>query len=965
MANTDLGDYAKAREYLAKAREMAPNDATILQQLAVLATKAGDSKEAARLGRELTHLAPTPENKIFLANVLASLKRYDDAAQELVPLLADKPGPEEAFRLNMQLGVLYMDAGKPDLAAAALRAAVALRRDPLALVRLSRVEQQAGRTQEAAKTLQEAVTLGSNPDTLVELATLMHKLDNNAAALAYLDKALREPQSPEQHAQALAMKATLLAEKGDNAAARQALEEALKAPGPDKSRLLSALGEICLRLTDYPAAVSAYTQAIAAGAGQEAELALAETLVKDRQPERALGVYKDLVGKAKTPQQRDAARLGMANLLSRLGRNAEAGSIYQELAKSGQPQLLRQAGQSFASAHMNPQALANLEAYVQQTGSQTEKAEALLALGNIYASQRNATRAYEAFTQASPLASSLPQDKRAEIALGRGMAAMLSGKAAKAVEPLNQALGLLDDGVPKAKALMTLAQAYTALGQTQKAAAAWQRAAATPGALRSDRAAADENLGYALVAAGDFVGAEAAFCRALDVSANNWRSLAALGQIKYTTGRYQEALDDFSRSLALHADATTRIAIGRCYDKLGKPGLAVVNLDQASPDAAALPPEQRRAFFMDQGFLYAEEFRYEAAVAAFKAALDLRYDPETATRLGRLQRLAGHPQEAKQTLQAVDDSKLPKDLRILRLSELASLAEADKDYIAARKFLEESLAIAPDADTSFRLGNVLRGSGLLKEALAAYRQAVDREDSNRYLTALGYALNDSKQYAEAAKVFETVLNRDPDYLNLWEDLGYAYMHECDNKKSVERFKRAIDNAPLQPVDSPADQEKVDKDVYRMRKEVTKLETHFTTTAYMSYIAGDAGPLPGGGDSANTIRSGAGAEFAWIPPEIGFRDDRIFQVIGRATANFNKDSLEFDDKSWQGAVGLRYKPLKTQNLNVGFERLFKIGQAAEENWLLRGMYSWTDGYDVKPKEKYWNYTFFFGEYDYYM
>lgn len=209
---------------------------------------------------------------------------------------------------------------------------------------------------------------------------------------------------------------------------------------------------------------------------------------------------------------------------------------------------------------------------------------------------------------------------------------------------------------------------------------------------------------------------------------------------------------------------------------------------------------------MAQGFLYAEEFRYEAAIAAFKATLELGYDPETATRLGRLERLTGHPQEAKQALLALDDSKLPKDLKFLRLSELASLAEANKDYDAAQKFLEDSLAVAPNADSSFRLGNVLRDSGRLKEALAAYRQAVALEDANRYLTALGYALSDSKQYAEAAKVFETVLKRDPDYLRLWEDLGYAYMHECDNKKSVERFKRAIDNAPLRPVDGPADQE---------------------------------------------------------------------------------------------------------------------------------------------------------------
>lgn len=335
-----------------------------------------------------------------MANVLAALKRYDAAAKELLPLLGGKPGPEEAFRLNMQLGMLYMDAGKPDLAAAALRDAVALRRDPLALVRLSRVQQQTGQTQEAAKTLQEAVALGANPDTLVELATLMSKLDNNAAASNISRQALSEPQSPEQHAQTLGMKATLLAENGDNAAAREALTEALKTPAPTNRACLRRLAKPApVRLADYTAAVAAYTQAIAAGAGQETELALAEALVKDSQPERALGVYKALVDKTQNPQgiawpgqpafptgpQRRSRRH-----LPRTGQVRAAAT-----AAPGRTKLrLRQYGQ---------QAVASLEAYAQTAVSQTEKAEALLALGSVYyASQRNAAKAYAAFTQAAP-----------------------------------------------------------------------------------------------------------------------------------------------------------------------------------------------------------------------------------------------------------------------------------------------------------------------------------------------------------------------------------------------------------------------------------------------------------------------------------------------------------------------------------------------------------------------------------
>lgn len=963
---TTLGEYDKAQHSLEKARELDPKDPDIVRNLAVLATKRNDAKEAIRLGRRLTAMAPTPDNREFLANLLASAKDYDAAIAELQAVRQADLAPEAAFRLEMRLGMLYLDAGKPDQAAATLRQAVARRPDPLALVRLSRALRQAGQPQEAATALEQAVAHGADPDTRVELATLLGQLDKQAAALASLDQALAQSPSPAQRRRILTMQATLLEEQGRDGAARQALEQAIAITGPDQARLLASLGEICLRQADVPAAVTAFSRAVAAGAGDDAQLALAQALVKNGQPEEALRLFTALADKAGPATQRNAARLGQANLLARLGRNAEAARIYATLAETGPPELWRQAGQSYAAARENPQAAAALRAFADKAQAQNDKAEGLLALGRVYASQGKAAQAYDAFSQAASLAGDLAPDVQAEIALGRGTSATLAGKPAQAVEPLRQATALLPNGPKKARALLTLAQAYDRLGDTAKAASTWRQAAAQPGATRADVASAEESLGYALDKAGDQAGAEAAFRRSLALHGANWRMRFALGQIEYASGRYQEALEDFFKSLALHPDPATRLGIGRTYDKLGKPGLALVAFGQAAPALAGMSPEQQRELHQAEGFLRAAEFRYDAAVDAFKAAQDIRFDPHIAVRLGRLERLAGRPDEAKQTLTAVDPATLPRELRVLRLSELASLAEAAKEYPAARELLKASLAEGPDADIFFRLGNVERDTGNAKEAVAAYRQAVVLEDANRYRTALGYALVATHHYAEAARIFETVLASDKDYLPLWEDLGYAYMHECDNAKAIDRFKQAIDNAPYRPVDNEADRKQRDKDVYRLRKEVTKLETHLTATAYLSYIAGDAGPMPSsGGTSVDTIRSGAGAEFAWIPPVIGFRDDRILQIIGRVTTNLDKDTLELDDKSWQGAVGLRYKPLKSQNLNVGFERLFKIGRSAEENWLLRGMYSWTDGYDVKPGETWWNYTFFYGEYDYYL
>jgi hypothetical protein len=64
------------------------------------------------------------------------------------------------------------------------------------------------------------------------------------------------------------------------------------------------------------------------------------------------------------------------------------------------------------------------------------------------------------------------------------------------------------------------------------------------------------------------------------------------------------------------------------------------------------------------------------------------------------------------------------------------------------------------------------------------------------------------------------------------------------------------------------------------------------------------------------------------------------------------------------VGLRYKPLKTQNLYLWGERLFKMGNKAIDDWLLRLLYSWDYGYDLKPGKAWWNYTFLYGDVAYF-
>src|SRR5690606_12331546 len=58
---------------------------------------------------------------------------------------------------------------------------------------------------------------------------------------------------------------------------------------------------------------------------------------------------------------------------------------------------------------------------------------------------------------------------------------------------------------------------------------------------------------------------------------------------------------------------------------------------------------------------------------------------------------------------------------------------------------------------------------------------------------------------------------------------------------------------------------------------------------------------------------------------------------------------------QGGIGLRYKPFRTLQLYVSGERLFKVGDDAQDTWLARLSYGWTDMHDSKLGQTNWNYS----------
>jgi adsorption protein A len=431
------------------------------------------------------------------------------------------------------------------------------------------------------------------------------------------------------------------------------------------------------------------------------------------------------------------------------------------------------------------------------------------------------------------------------------------------------------------------------------------------------------------------------FSKALAAGQNRWELRQNLGITLFKIAKWPEALQQFQMALKTRQSPQTKIYLGLTYQKLGKPGLAIYFLDQALAPGQGLTPSERRDALNTLGYLYADEKQYVQAARAWSQTLALGADPVVSLNLAKMQRQSGQFQEALATLNGLVSAKLPPDLQAQRLDETAANLKEQNEPAKALEALTQANQLKQTPDRDYQIGLLYQKERQPQEAIPYLQKATSGEpENNHFKVALGYAYLQEKNYRETARLFTEVLRSDPDYLKLYPDLAYCNMHLVKNDQAVDWFKKAIDNQLLYPVSTPEEAEKLRQQIYQYRKEVSKITNRYDFTAYLSYTTTRAGQsiVPGvlGGGA---LPSQGGVEFAYQPPEIGFRDERIFQAFVRVLWNITPRSLRFDEDSFQGGVGLRYKPLQTQNFYLWGERLFKIGNNALDTWLLRLLYSW--------------------------
>ncbi|WP_031388023.1 NfrA family protein [Desulfonatronum thiodismutans] len=493
-----------------------------------------------------------------------------------------------------------------------------------------------------------------------------------------------------------------------------------------------------------------------------------------------------------------------------------------------------------------------------------------------------------------------------------------------------------------------------------------------------------ESSAEILISQGDRIRALQAMERAVIRGGEQPGRMLQFGYALAAMDLHHRARDAFARAAELGAGDMAWVGLARSYQRLDQPGLALHALNQAlfmrgqtvfDSKPSLLPQDEQYPVLMLLGYLNEELARHDLAVVWYEKALALQDSPETRFRLARALLSSGDALRADDILQVVDQADLPEHDQPPGVVLLARIAGALDRLDESECLYHAALVQAENqghgeerlAELWFELGGIYRRKEDHEAAAEAFAQATSLHGTPAMLMASGYEFLKLERIDDARIPLSEAALHEPDFLAVHQDLGYIAMQQGDNEEAVAHFMDAIDNAPLRPAEDEEQAQAVAEDVRRMRGEIRALRNAVDLDFWLTYTSGKTGTLGGlAAPGRDVLRTSSGIELGWIPPEWGFQDHRIFKLIGRLGWSMEPDSFRVLDNSWEAALGLRYKPLKPYNLNLGLERLFSLSGDGEDNWVARAMLSLFDDSDrVRPNETFWNYSFLFGEVDAYL
>ncbi len=404
------------------------------------------------------------------------------------------------------------------------------------------------------------------------------------------------------------------------------------------------------------------------------------------------------------------------------------------------------------------------------------------------------------------------------------------------------------------------------------------------------------------------------------------------------------------------------------------PGLALAYINRVRRPNA-LTGEEPFNFFANRAYLYFEQEMDREALADIEQAL-ARHPSNDLERV-RLLSLTrkGHFDEVLERGRMLIGKETEPDFRAQIMEIMGRVAYRLEEWDTAVEYLSEALAWNP----GLLEARYLRGLSYFhldkleeaKDDLALLEEHADEFPSTSW-GDIAFLKGDLEDFDSGIEWLNRSLALYPYDIDAWQERGYQAMKSHQNKDAKESFEQAIQlyNEILPHVE-PKDEAKTYRETrMSLKQEYTKLDKTWSFQVYGQRTDFDfnESDLPAGVTGVSTegaLQSQGGVSIGYRPPKIGFRNEKTLDVFLRVLANFEPRSWDPDEDSYQGGLGLMYKPFIRHNFAISIERLFKIGDDAENNWLWRNTYGIEFGERPLQDQNVWVYRRFYGEASYYF
>ncbi len=375
----------------------------------------------------------------------------------------------------------------------------------------------------------------------------------------------------------------------------------------------------------------------------------------------------------------------------------------------------------------------------------------------------------------------------------------------QALEAYRQALTLDPEEV---SAQEGLAAALDKLGQTEAAAAAYQRgvelrSAPVKSAGRADTedpAETASRLGATYLAASRYDEALTAFQAALKLHPDNPDYLRQLGNVYYWQGKtdaqqpsaqLDQAIAEYEKARAIApTDNLLLTVLGAAYAEAGRPADALAAYEAA---VRAAPCDDEALFLLANQYDQLE--RTADAEAAFRRLTELNPRQAVAWQwLATADYLRDdYAAATKKYRNAIAAGTGDAGLYY----GLATSLYYQGDYAGAEAAYREAKAPAPgDAATLAGWGDSLTKLGRPDEAIAAYEQAVAADpNAPLYWLSLGFLYDGAHQTTQATDAYAHAASLSPDDPLVQSSYGQALMAQGDFAGAVEAYERAVAGEP--------------------------------------------------------------------------------------------------------------------------------------------------------------------------